>query len=48
MSASVTSTSSTVTAMASTSGRVISGRMSTSAVKARASPSSIRVTSMSG
>ena len=46
--ASSTSTSSTVTAMPSMSGSVISGRTSTSAVKARWSPSAISVTSMSG
>ena len=46
--ASSTATSSTVTAMPSMSGSVISGRTSTSAVKARWSPSAISVTSMSG
>ena len=48
MSASVTSTSSTLTDTSARSGRVISGRTSTSAVNASASPSSIRVTSISG
>jgi hypothetical protein len=48
MSASETAASSTVTASPSSSGNVISGRTSTSAVKASDSPSSSLVTSMSG
>jgi hypothetical protein len=48
ISASVTSTSSTVTARSSRAGRSSCGATSTSAVKARVSLSSRRVTSMSG
>jgi hypothetical protein len=48
ISSSVTSTSSTVTARASSDGSSILGATSTSAVKARVSLSSRRVTSMSG